>query len=64
VPDISEDIRETDAQIAAVRANIRELIDQATGHSGAADDELVSRRIAEQEARLIALTNRRAALGG
>jgi hypothetical protein len=64
VPDISEDIKELEAQIAAVRANIRELIDQATGHSGAADDELASRRIAEQEARLIALTNRRAALGG
>ena len=62
MPDVSEDIRELDEQIAAVRANIRELIDQATGHSGAADGERASQRIADQEARLATLKQRRADL--
>ena len=63
MPGVSEDIKELDAQIAAVRANIRELVDQATGQSGAGDDELSSQRIAEQEALLATLKKRRDALG-
>ena len=45
---------EIDARIAAIRENLRELVEQAAAYSGAADDELVSRRIADQEARSIA----------
>jgi hypothetical protein len=33
---------------AAVRENLRGLVEQAPAYSGAADDELISRRIAEQ----------------
>jgi uncharacterized small protein (DUF1192 family) len=50
---------ELDERIAAVRENIRDLIEQAAAYSGAADEELTSRRIAEQEAELELLTKRR-----
>jgi hypothetical protein len=43
----------------AVRENIRELVEQAAEYSGAADEDLVSRRIAEQEAELDLLLKRR-----
>lgn len=46
-------------EIDAVRENIRELIEQAAGYSGAADDEQASARIADQEARLAALMQER-----
>jgi hypothetical protein len=39
--------------------NLRELIEQAAAYSGAADDDLASRRIAEQEALLARLVNER-----
>jgi hypothetical protein len=39
--------------------NISELIEQAAAYSGAADEELAARRIAEQEAQLELLTRRR-----
>ncbi len=55
-------IEEIDARISTVRENLRQLVEQAAGYSGNADDELVSRRIAEQEAQLEALTQRRAEL--
>jgi hypothetical protein len=55
-----EAIEELDAAIAAVRENLRELIDQASTYSGAADDDLSEQRIAEQEERLEALKKRRA----
>jgi hypothetical protein len=45
--------------MAGIRENIRELIEQAAAYSGAADDELVSQRIAEQEAQLEILTRQR-----
>ena len=48
-----------DQRIAAVRENLRELIEQAAAYSGAADDDLASRRIAEQEALLARLVNER-----
>jgi uncharacterized small protein (DUF1192 family) len=48
----SETLQEIDARIALVRDNLRELIDRASGYSGAADDELTARRIAELETEL------------
>ena len=53
--DIPSNFAELDSRIAAVRENLRELIEQAAAYSGAADDDLASRRIAEQEALLARL---------
>ena len=55
-------IAEIDERIAVVRENLRELIEQAAAYSGAADDDLISNRIAEQEAKLGALVRARDAL--
>ena len=60
--DIPESIAELDARISALRENLRDLLEQAAAYSGAADEELVSQRIAEQEAQLDSLTNRRSLL--
>jgi hypothetical protein len=57
--DIPLNIAEIDKRIAAKRENIRELIEQAAAYSGAADEELSSRRIAEQEAELELLMQQR-----
>ena len=62
MPDVPESLEELDARIAAVRENLRDLLEQAAAYSGAADEELVSQRIAEQEAQLDSLTNRRSLL--
>jgi len=62
MPDIAESIEEIDARISAVRENLRELVEQAATYSGAADEELSSQRIAEQEAQLDMLNKRRAVL--
>jgi hypothetical protein len=62
MPSIDESLKEIDARISIARANLRDLIEQAAAYSGAADDELLSRRIADQEAQLDGLTQRRAAL--
>ena len=62
MPDISLDIAEIEDRIAIVRANLRELVEQAAGYSGAADEDLTSRRITEQEAQLERLTMQRDAL--
>lgn len=56
------DIAELDERIAEVRDNLRELVEQAAAYSGAADDELASQRIADQEALLDRLTKERDAL--
>jgi hypothetical protein len=56
MPDILLDIAEIEHRIAIVRTNLRELVEQAAGYSGAADEDLTSRRIAEQEAELERLT--------
>jgi hypothetical protein len=53
------DLAEIDERIAVVRENLRELVEQAAAYSGAADEELMSQRIAEQEARLELLTKQR-----
>ena len=62
MPDISLTIAEIDERIAALRENLRELVEQAAAYSGAADEDLTSRRIAEQEADLQRLTKQRAEL--
>ena len=57
--DPQPNIAEIDARIADVRENLRELVEQAAAYSGAADDALVSQRIADQEALLERLTEQR-----
>lgn len=54
--------QDLDAQIAAVRANIRDLTEQAAAYSGAADEDRNADRIAEQEELLAQLQKRRALL--
>ena len=55
----SADIAELDQAIATIRDNLRELVEQAAGYSGAADEQLTSQRIVEQERELAVLTKRR-----
>jgi hypothetical protein len=52
-------VSELDNRIAIVRANLRELVDQAASSAGAANEELLSQRIAEQEERLRRLMQER-----
>jgi len=59
MPDIHETIEEIDARIATARENLRELVEQAAADSGARDEDLISQRIAEQEAQLEILTRKR-----
>jgi ABC-type transporter Mla subunit MlaD len=59
MPDTPDVIAQIDSRIAAVRENLRDLLEQAAAYSGAADDDLVSQRIAEQEALLDKLTRTR-----
>ena len=53
------DIDFIDDQIAAIRENLLELIEQAASYSGAADNNLMAQRVADEEARLNLLTKRR-----
>lgn len=62
MPDYPTDIAEIDGRIAAARENLRELVEQAAAYSGAADEDLMSQRIAEQEALLDRLVKWRDAL--
>jgi hypothetical protein len=55
---------ELNTRIAAIRENIRELIEQAAAYSGAADEARTADRIAEQEAQLAALLKERDGLAG
>jgi hypothetical protein len=55
--------RELDARIRTIRENIRELVEQAAATSGAADESLISDRIANLEAQLTAMVKEREALG-
>ena len=52
-------LAELDEEIAAVRANLRELTEQAAAQSGAADEELAAERIARQERLLASLLKER-----
>jgi hypothetical protein len=47
-----QSIEEIDERIATVRENLRQLVEQAAAYSGAADEELASERISDQEAEL------------
>ena len=60
--DVPRSIEEIEARISAPRENLRELVEQAAAYSGAAGDELMSERIAEQQAQLEMLTKGRAEL--
>jgi hypothetical protein len=57
-------LSELETRIAAIRDNIRELIERAAALSGAADEDRMANRIADQEARLEALIRERDALLG
>ncbi len=59
MPGIQMNIFEVDDRIAAVRENLRELVEQAAADSGDAVEELISRRISEQEAQLVLLMKKR-----
>jgi hypothetical protein len=59
MPDILPNLAEIDERIAAASENLRELVEQAAAYSGAADEDLMSQRIAEQEALLERLTKQR-----
>jgi hypothetical protein len=59
MPDLPLNIADIDERISALKENLRELVEQSASYSGAADEDLVSRRIAEQEAELELLTGRR-----
>ena len=59
MPDSQPNIAEIDARIAEIRENLRDLVEQAAAYSGAADDELVSQRITDQETLLARLTEQR-----
>jgi|EndMetStandDraft_6_1072998.scaffolds.fasta_scaffold858370_2 hypothetical protein len=49
-----------DEEIAVIRENIRQLMEQATGSSGAASEDRIADRIADQEARLATLLKQQA----
>jgi hypothetical protein len=53
------DLIEIDKRIAIVRDNIRQLIEEAAAFTGAADENRIADRIANQEARLAALLKER-----
>ena len=55
-------LAQLDDRLAAVRGNLRDLVQQAAGYSGAADEERMAARIAEQEAQFDQLTQQREAL--
>jgi hypothetical protein len=54
-----EALAELDQRIALLRANLRELVEQAAAYSGAADEARTADRIANQEARLAELLKER-----
>ena len=55
-------LKEIDQRIAVIRENLRELVEQAAAFSGAGDEERVSQRIADQQAKLDQLTQERDAI--
>jgi hypothetical protein len=59
MPDILLNVADIDDRIAVLRENLRELLEQAAAYSGAADEDLASRRIADQETELERLTKQR-----
>ncbi len=59
MPDVPPNLAEIEERIAAARENLRELIEQAAAYSGAADEDLTSQRIADQQALIERLTQQR-----
>jgi hypothetical protein len=57
-------LADIEKRIQIVEDNLRELIEQAAAYSGAADEERAADRIADQQAKLDALLEQRAALLG
>jgi hypothetical protein len=57
-------LEELDEDIAKVRANLRDLVEQETARSGAADDARGDALIAQEEALLARLIEQRKALAG
>jgi predicted ATPase len=60
----SVELREVERRIQVVEDNLRQLQEQATAVSGAADEERIANRIADQEAKLAALLKQREVLIG
>lgn len=56
------ELNEIDRRIAVVRDNLRNLVEQASAYSGAADESRTADRIAEQEELLAALLKEKADL--
>lgn len=52
-------VADLDGRIAIIRDNLRSLVEQAASYSGASDEERMSQRIAEQEAKLERLKKQR-----
>jgi uncharacterized small protein (DUF1192 family) len=59
MPDNPLTIAEIDRRIAILRDNLRQLVEQASGSSGAADEDRISQRIADQQAELDQLIKQR-----
>src|SRR5258708_5115495 len=59
---VPPDVADIDNRIAMLRNNLRELVEQAAAYSGASSEELISQRIAEQEAKLALLLKQREVL--
>jgi hypothetical protein len=57
--DIRARLADLDQQIALIRENLRDLVEQAAAYSGGADEELAQQRIADQQAELDQLTKQR-----
>jgi hypothetical protein len=55
-------LAEIDERLSVVRDNLRDLVEQAAAYSGAADEERMNDRIAEQQEQLDRLTSEREAL--
>jgi hypothetical protein len=55
-------LAELDERLSVVRDNLRDLVEQAAAFSGAADEERMNSRIADQQEKLDALTRQREAL--
>jgi hypothetical protein len=60
--DTSLSLPELNDRIAILQGNIRQLIEQAAGSSGARDEERTSDRLAQQNEELEKLTKQRDAL--
>jgi hypothetical protein len=60
----SVELREVERLIQVVEDNLRQLQEEATAVSGAADEERIANRIADQEAKLAALLRQRDVLIG